>query len=52
MPQPYTTDDLVYLLGQCTVELAWLRRRIAQLEAILEQQKAEQNGIVEEYAHA
>ena len=29
---PYNQRDLVYLIGQCTVELAYLRNRIAELE--------------------
>ena len=34
-PPPYTLNDVLLLLGQCTVELAWLRGKIAQLEAQL-----------------
>jgi len=29
----YSVNDLLLLLGQCTVELAWLRKRVAELEA-------------------
>ena len=32
---PYTLSDVLLLLGQCTVELAWLRGRVAELEAKL-----------------
>lgn len=32
----YTTNDLLLLLGQSTVEIAWQRGRIAELETRLQ----------------
>lgn len=43
---PYGLNDVLMLLGQCMVELAWLRGRIAQLEAQLAEKS--ENGTVTE----
>jgi hypothetical protein len=38
---PYNLNDVLLLLGQCTVELAYLRARIAELEAHLAAETSE-----------
>jgi hypothetical protein len=44
---PYTTNDLLLLLGQCTVELAYLRAQMARLEQRLAELEPSPNGQVE-----
>jgi len=45
---PYTTNDLVLLIGQATVELAYLRARVASLEAqVAASQEKPPNGLAE-----
>jgi len=46
-PSPYTTNDLLLLLGQCTVELAYLRAQIAQLQQRVAELEPSPNGQVE-----
>jgi hypothetical protein len=48
---PYNLHDLLLIIGECTVELAYLRRRVAELEARLAAE-ASDNGTVGVYAHA
>ena len=38
-------NDLLLIIGQCTVELAYLRARIVELETALEAQKVSPNGV-------
>ena len=47
-PQPpYSLNDVLLLLGQCTVELAYLRARIVELELRLpEEERTSANGSV------
>ena len=42
---PYRLNDLLLLIGQCTVELAFLRGRIQELERQLDEH-APSNGVV------
>jgi hypothetical protein len=44
---PYTTNDLLLLLGQCTVELAYLRAQMAQLQQRLAELEPARNGVAE-----
>jgi hypothetical protein len=44
---PYTTNDLLLLLGQCTVELAYLRGQMAQLQQRLGELEPSPNGQVD-----
>jgi hypothetical protein len=44
---PYTMNDLLLLLGQCTVELAYLRSQMAQLQQRLAELEPSPNGQVE-----
>ncbi len=44
--QGYTVNDLLIMLGQATVELAFLRARIAQLEQQLVAEQAP-NGVID-----
>ena len=46
MQAAYQQNDLLLLLGQCTVELAFLRARVAELETALDAQKISPNGLV------
>jgi len=50
MPEPspgYNQADLLQLLGQCTVELAYLRAQIGALQArVAELEAAPANGLV------
>jgi hypothetical protein len=48
--QPYALNDVLLLLGQCTVELAFLRGQIAQLQQRLNELEPSSNGTVEEPA--
>jgi hypothetical protein len=44
---PYTTNDLLLLIGQCTVELAYLRAQVAMMQQRLNEFEAESpNGRV------
>jgi hypothetical protein len=45
---PYTTNDLLLLLGQCTVELAYLRGQMARLEQRLAELEPSPNGQVDD----
>jgi hypothetical protein len=44
---PYTTNDLLLLLGQCTVELAYLRGQMAQLQQRLAALEPAPNGVAQ-----
>jgi hypothetical protein len=44
---PYTMNDLLLLLGQCTVELAWLRGQVAQLQQRVAELEPSPNGVVD-----
>jgi hypothetical protein len=45
-PQPpYTMNDLLLLLGQSTVELAYLRGQMAQLQQRLAELEPSPNGV-------
>jgi len=46
-PSPYTTNDLLLLLGQCTVELAYLRGQVTQLQQRVAEIERSPNGQVE-----
>ena len=43
---PYNLNDALMLLGQCTMELAYLRARVAQLEEQLPKEEKTPNGQV------
>jgi len=44
---PYSQADLIQLIGQATVELAFLRGQIVQLQArVAELEKVPDNGVV------
>jgi len=43
----YSQNDLIMLIGQCTVELAYLRAKVAQLEALSREMDDHVNGVVE-----
>jgi hypothetical protein len=45
-PRQVTLNDVLLLLGQSTVEVAWLRARVAELEQQLAQQQQAANGVV------
>ena len=47
MPEtPYNQADLIQLIGQCTVELAYLRAQIAALQArVAELEVQPSNGV-------
>jgi hypothetical protein len=51
---PYSMADVLQLLGQCTVELAFLRGQIAQLQQRLAELEPSSNGTAEvkELAHS
>jgi len=46
---PYAMNDVLLLLGQCTVELAFLRGQLAALQQRLKELEPEQapNGVTE-----
>jgi len=49
LQSPYNVPDLIQLLGQCTVELAFLRAQITRLEQRLRELEVEPpNGVVED----
>lgn len=46
-PTPYNQADLIQLIGQCTVELAYLRSQVVAMQArVAELEKAPGNGVV------
>lgn len=46
-PTPYNQNDLLQLLGQCTVELAYLRSQVVAAQArIAELEAVPSNGVV------
>ena len=47
-PVPVTGQDLLLLLGQNAVELAYLRGRVAELERKLAEHEPSPNGVAEE----
>lgn len=49
---PYNQNDLLLLIGQSTVELAYLRAKVASLEAQLAEKKESPNGVAEVLAPA
>jgi len=47
MPDPYNQADLIQIIGQASVELAYLRSQIVQLQArVAELEAAPANGVV------
>jgi len=47
MPDPYNQADLIQIIGQASVELAYLRSQIVQLQArVAELEAAPSNGVV------
>jgi hypothetical protein len=47
LPSPYNQNDLIQIIGQASVELAYLRSQIATLkERIAELEKTPDNGVI------